>query len=195
MHTLKLLSALEPLLIIAAADHRFKTRPEFNIPTLNITVPASRNAVEEGFIFVAPYEQFGSLEGKGPIQPGPYIYRDDGELVWSGVGFTAGWTANFVPDTWNGKQYLRTFQGRLDPKHGRMFGTHILLDQNYDIVKTVKAGNHKWNSAHEFNIIDGQNVLIEVPVPVLTSLKPWGGRDDQNWVVSSGFQGSLAPYR
>lgn len=176
------------LATLAAADLRFKSRPEFNIPTLNITVPATGKNVEEGYIFAALYEQFGPLASTGPVQPGPYIFRDDGELVWSGVGYTAGWAANFVPDTWKGKRYLRAFQGSLDFKHGRMFGTHVLLDQNYNNVKTVKAGNHKWNSAHEFNIIDGENVLIEVPIPVFASLRPWGGEDGQEWVVSSGFQ-------
>jgi Arylsulfotransferase (ASST) len=43
-------------------------------------------------------------------------------------------------------------------------------------------------SAHEFHIVHGKNVLIEVPVPVLTDLRPWGGDKAQRWIVSNGFQ-------
>ncbi|KAI8277221.1 hypothetical protein K4K60_007122 [Colletotrichum sp. SAR11_57] len=92
---------------LAAADWRFRSRPELAAPRLNITVPADRRAVEKGFIFVAPYEGFE--EGhSGPVQPGAYIFRDDGELVWSGIGHHSGWVANFRPDTWNGKPYLHS---------------------------------------------------------------------------------------
>ncbi|KAJ4264355.1 hypothetical protein NW762_005552 [Fusarium torreyae] len=169
------------------ASWQFRTRPEFNIPTLNITIPADHSQVEKGYIFVAPYEGFG--EGhKGPVQPGAYIYRDDGELVWSGVGYHAGWVANFVPDVWNGKPHLRAFQGRLDGKHGRMYGFHTLLGSDYKVAKVVGVGSHKLVSAHEFRLIDGKSALVETPIPRTVSLEPWGGQDDQNWIVSGGFQ-------
>lgn len=84
---------LGPLLVglsaLVAADHRYVTRPELAAPRLNITVPAHAGQVAEGFLFVAPYPGFES-GFSGPTQPGAYIFRDDGELVWSGVGYHAG---------------------------------------------------------------------------------------------------------
>ncbi|KXH57521.1 hypothetical protein CSAL01_08754 [Colletotrichum salicis] len=115
------------------ADWQFRSRPDLAPPRLNITIPAA-NSIEKGLIFVAPYAGFE--EGNiGPNQPGAYIFRDDGELVWSSIGYYAGWVANFRTDIWNGKQCLRGFQGLLDGNHGRMFGYHTLLSSDYEVVK------------------------------------------------------------
>lgn len=182
--------AFSSLASIAQADWRFRSRPEFAVPRLNITVPADKTAVEEGYIFIAPYEGFG--EGHtGPVQAGAYIYRDDGELVWSGLGYHAGWVSNFRPVTWNGQPHLRAFQGRLDHVQGRMFGFHTLLGSDYEVAKVVTVGSHRLVSAHEFHVVDGKTALIETPIPRTVSLKPWGGDEGQNWVVSAGFQGSF----
>ncbi|CAH0055885.1 unnamed protein product, partial [Clonostachys solani] len=181
--SLCLVPCLTALGALVVADSRFVTRPELAVPKLNITVPARGGEVGEGLIFVAPY--LGFEEGShGPTQPGAYIFRDDGELVWSGVGYHAGWVANFRPDTWGGKPYLRAFQGRLDGPHGRMYGFHTLLGDDYELAKKLKVGNHRLVSAHEFKLIEGKTVLVETPTPVVVSLSPWGGSKDQNWIVS-----------
>lgn len=181
-------SAALGLASVATANFQFRSRPEFSVPRLNITVPADPSAVGKGLIFIAPYGGFG--EGHhGPVQPGAYIFRDDGELVWSGVGYHAGWVANFRPDTWNGETYLRAFQGRLDGGHGRGFGFHTLLGSDYRPAKVVTAGSHRLVSVHEFRIIGERTALVETPIPRVVSLEPWGGDEGQNWVVSGGFQG------
>lgn len=74
-----------------------------------------------------------------------------------------------------------------------MYGFHTLLDHECRVVKILTAGSHKWVSAHEFNLRDGKTALIEVPVPVVTSLKRWGGDESHNWIASSSFQGTK-PY-
>ncbi|KAM0333182.1 hypothetical protein ACHAQA_001842 [Verticillium albo-atrum] len=181
------LGVLAGLTTLAAADWRFRSRPELAIPKLNITTPANHHAVEKGLLFIAPYEGFADGHS-GPTQAGAYIFRDDGELVWSGAGYHAGWVANFRPDTWKGKQYLRAFQGTLDAPHGRMYGYHTLLGNDYEVAKVVRVGSHKLVSAHEFRLVDGETALIETPIPRTISLKPWGGREDQKWIVSGGFQ-------
>ncbi|KAL6362774.1 hypothetical protein LRP88_04079 [Fusarium phalaenopsidis] len=137
----------------AAADWQYRSRPDLAVPRLNITVPADRDLVEKGYIFVTPYEGFADGH-KGPVQPGAYIFRDDGELVWSGLGYHSGWVANFVPDTWNGETYLRAFQGKLDGTHGRMYGYHVLLGSDYEVAKVVRAKSHRLTSAHEFRLVD-----------------------------------------
>ncbi|KAJ3526067.1 hypothetical protein NM208_g11361 [Fusarium decemcellulare] len=179
--------AIGSLVSLAAADWQYRSRPELAAPRLNITVPADREAVEKGYIFIAPYEGFA--EGhKGPVQPGAYIFRNDGELVWSGVGYHSGWVANFVPDTWKGEPYLRAFQGKLDGSHGRMYGYHVLLGSDYRVAKVVQTRSHSLTSAHEFRIVDGKTALVENPTPRTISLEPWGGDEGQNWIVSGGFQ-------
>ncbi|KAK1527769.1 hypothetical protein CPAR01_12327, partial [Colletotrichum paranaense] len=178
--------AVSGLVPSIAADWQFRSRPDLAPPRLNTTIPA-RDSVEEGYIFVAPYAGFED-GNSGPNQPGAYIFRDDGELVWSSIGYYAGWVANFRPDTWNGKQYLRGFQGLLDGHHGRMFGYHTLIGSDYEVAKVVRVGSHKLVSGHEFRLVDGKTALIETPIPRPVSLKPWGGSQEQNWIISGGFQ-------
>jgi hypothetical protein len=174
---------------IVLADWQFRSRPDLSPPKLNITTPA-HGATESGYIFVAPYAAFtpGSW---GPQQSGGYIFKDDGDLVWSSVGRLGGWVANFRPTEHHGKPMLQAFEGVLDAAHGRMYGKHSLLNEKYEIVKTVVAANHRLVSVHEFHITKDNTVLIETPLAVPTDLRRWGGKGDQQWVVSNGFQGSF----
>ena len=179
---------------LVSADWQFRSRPDLSAPRLNITVSADSAAVESGLIFVAPYH--GNAEGSsGPLQPGAYIFRDDGELIWSGVGHFGGWIANFRPDMWQGKPVLRAFEGLLDAVHGRMYGRHSLLNNRYEAIKSVRPAAHRLVSCHEFRVLDNGNVLVETPVAIPTNLSRWGGHDDQNWIVSSGFQGRFRKAR
>lgn len=86
---------------------------------------------------------------------------------------------------------LQAFEGTVDAAHGRMYGKHSLLNQNYEIIKTKVAGNHRLASVHEFNIQEGSNsVLIETPLAVPADLSQHGGGKGQQWIVNNGFQGA-----
>lgn len=189
IRALYLLSAAAALLpLLAGADRQFRTRPDLSPPQLNITVPADHARVGKGYLILAPYPGFG--QGfRGPEQPGAYILRDDGELVWSGVGYFGGWVANFAVDEFKGQPVLRAFQGLLDASHGRMYGDHVILSSGYQTIKTVRAGAHRLVSAHEFRIVGGKSVLVETPVAKPVDLTPWGAEKGQDWIVSGGFQG------
>ncbi|KAL3470285.1 ASST-domain-containing protein [Aspergillus californicus] len=168
------------------ADLQYLSRPDLTPPKLNITVAAS-SSVSPGYIFLAPYHGFA--EGSaGPTQPGPYIFRDDGDLVWSGIGYLAGYIANFGPTVVDGKNVLKAAQGLLDGSHGRMYGNHAILNDHYETVKILRAASHRVVSVHEFDVIEGKTVLIETPFPVFTDLSPFGGAEEQKWILSSGFQ-------
>jgi hypothetical protein len=185
---LQLLCSAATLLGLTNADWQFRSRTDLSPPRLNITVPADRSRVEQGYIFIAPYGGFGDGV-RGPEQPGAYIFRDDGELVWSGVGYFGGWVANFAVEEWQGKLVLRAFQGLLDASHGRMYGDHVILNNHYEVFKTVRVGSHRLVSAHEFSIVGGKTVLVETPVAKPVDLTPYGGTTGQTWIVSGGFQG------
>lgn len=174
----------------ALADWQYLSRPDLSPPRLNITVPA-HSSVAPGYLFLAQY--LGFQEGSvGPQQPGAYIFRDDGDLVWSGFGYLAGWVADFGPTTINGSSVLRTFQGLLDSPHGRMHGDHSVLNQDYETVKILRAASHRLVSCHEFQVVDGgRSVLIETPVSIPMDLGPFGGDEDQKWIVSNGIQGTF----
>lgn len=172
------------------ADWQYLSRPDLSPPRLNITVPA-KSTTEDGYIFITPSTGF-SPDSVGPSQPGAYIFRDDGDLVWSGVGYLAGNIANFGPTVIDGRPVLKAAQGLLSGSHGRLYGNQAVLGQDYETVKIVRAAGHRLVSVHEFEVVDGgRSVLIETPVPVPFDLGEFGGEEGQEWILSSGFQGSI----
>ncbi|RBQ71236.1 hypothetical protein VDGD_05671 [Verticillium dahliae] len=158
---------VQDFLVVTAAlapsvsgDWQFRSRPDLTPPRLNITVSADPALVEKGLIFVVPYPGFTPIS-HGPIQPAPYIYRDDGELVWSGIGHIAGWAANFRPDTVDGSQVLRAFEGQMSAQLGIMHGHHLILNEKYETVKSVQSRSPQLISGHEFRVINGKSALVE----------------------------------
>ncbi|KAJ5140140.1 hypothetical protein N7448_003548 [Penicillium atrosanguineum] len=182
---------LSAILQCVSADWQYLSRPDLSPPKLNITVPAS-SRVESGYIFVTPTTGF--IEGSvGPEQPGAYIFRNDGELVWSGLGYVAGFAGDFSPTVIDGKAVLRSSQGLLDSFHGRMYGDHVVLNDRYQTVSIVRAASHRLVSVHEFNVVDGKTVLVEAPVPIPADLSIYGGDEGQEWILNHGFQDSSVP--
>ncbi|KAJ4245013.1 hypothetical protein NW762_014219 [Fusarium torreyae] len=184
LNSLATLSALVPLV---ASDWQYRSRPDLTPPKLNITIPAREELVDEGFLFITPYPSF-SPGAKGPEQPGAYIFRDNGDLVWSGLSYFSGLVLNLRVETWNGQQVLSAFQGQPAETPGRAYGNHVLLNNKYEIVKTLRAASHKFASLHEFRIVDGKTALIEITNTLPVPLSRWGGTKDQNWILSTGFQ-------
>lgn len=167
----------------------YRSRPDLFPPTLNITVPANESLVTPGYIFVAPYTGTGDA-AFGPEQPGAYILRNDGDLVWSSQSYLAGCVSDFRPYSLaSGEQVLHAFQGVITPRHVRFYGQHVLLNDRYEVMKAIVPRSHRLGAVHEFNIIDGKSVLIETPVPTPADLTKYGSEKVQGWVLSSGFQG------
>ncbi|KAJ5713970.1 uncharacterized protein N7483_011151 [Penicillium malachiteum] len=170
----------------AFTDCQYLSRPDLSPPKLNITVPAL-SETESGFIFVAP-KKAAELYENLAMQAAPYIYRDDGELVWSGMGYYCGYVINFGVMELNGEPALRAFQGSMDGSRLKMNGQHAILNNKYQTVGIVRPASHLLASGHEVNVLGGRSVLIEVSTPVPTDLSLIGGDQEQKWVVSSGFQ-------
>lgn len=100
----------------AAADWQFRSRSDLAVPRLNITIPAA-HGVEKGYLFIAPFAglQDTAYEQHGPRQAGPYIFRDDGDLIWSAYGYYSIWSTNFQKVRYNGKDVLACFEGDHNP--------------------------------------------------------------------------------
>ncbi|KAJ5939675.1 hypothetical protein N7466_002809 [Penicillium verhagenii] len=182
------LTWLSLILPFVSADWQYLSRPDLAPPVLNITVPAAPGT-ESGYIFVAPKQDTGTDAALyGPEQPGPYIFCDDGDLVWSGVGYFSGYVIDFGVVVIDGEPALRAFEGSLDAPHVRMNGHHSVLDNRYQNIAVVGAVSHRLVSGHEFNVIGGKTALVELAVPVPTDLSSYGGDGGQQWIISSGFQ-------
>jgi hypothetical protein len=105
-----LLAVLGNYHLVVNADWQFRSRPDLAPPRLNITIPAA-DTVAKGYLFISPFEGYRDAWRHGPLQPGPYIFRDNGDLVWSGYSLFSIWAANFQAGRWKGKDILFSFEG------------------------------------------------------------------------------------
>lgn len=167
------------------ADWQFRSRPDLSPPRLNITIPATKE-ISPGYLFVTPYPGFGG--GELPEQPAGYIFRDNGDLIWSSVGYYAGWVANLQAVTYKGQPVLQAFQGLVDPKRGHGYGSPLLLDQEYRPVAQVQSLTGRLLDVHEFTIVDEETVLVEVYQPTPFNLTDYGGKEEQQWIVDGIIQ-------
>ncbi|OOQ82289.1 hypothetical protein PEBR_39533 [Penicillium brasilianum] len=188
MWQLKKLPWLIILIQKTAADWQYFSRPDLSPPRLNITVPASHQT-ESGYLFVCAVPGRPDEGAVGPSQPTAYILRDDGDLIFSALGYTAGpWAADFKLVMLDGKPHLHSFQGAVNQGRGRIIGSHFVLNDKYETVHTPRAASHHQAAGHEFQLTDGHYALMEVPVPLPINLEPYGGSDDQEWILTGGFQ-------
>lgn len=185
-----LVAASSVLVPLVAGDWQYRSRPDLAPPRLNITIPAT-DGVEPGYLFVAPFAGFPDTptEQHGPRQAAPYILRDNGDLVWSGYGIYSIWSTNFQAGRWKGKDILFSFEGDHNAGYGHGHGHITILDQHYETIRELRAGNHKLVDKHEFHIVNEETGLIQVYQPVPRDLTEWGASAEQQWIVNAIIQG------
>lgn len=172
------------------ADWQFRSRSDLAPPRINITIPAADD-VEQGYLFVAPFAGLPDTpsEQHGPRQAGPYIFRDDGDLVWSGYAIFSIWSTNFQAARWGGEDVLFSFEGDHNAGYGHGHGHITFVDQHYETIRELRAGNHKLVDKHEFHVVNEETGLIQIYQPVARDLTPWGAKPEQQWIVNAIIQG------
>jgi len=164
--------------------HQFKSRPDLHAPIIHFDI-LRPELVTPGYIFLAPYRN---------LDPGPYIYDNYGNLVWSGAGSSGPKTAH-TPRVckYKGKDHLCYFQG--EQHQGFARGHGVILDQSYRIVKTIEsAGAGASNDMHEFRMTpysDSTTVLMTIYQPRqydLTTNPRFNIQNGMGWVVEGVFQ-------
>jgi hypothetical protein len=173
---------------IVSANWKYKSRPDLAPPTLNITIPATKD-VEKGYLFMAPFAGYPEGTHHGPLQAAPYIFTDTGDLVWSGFTYFSIWATNFQTARYKGQNILFCFEGSHNAAYGHGHGHTTFLDQNYETIKELRAGNHRLTDKHEFIIINEETALIQIYHPVPRNLTAFGGSPEQQWIVDARFQG------
>lgn len=171
------------------ADWQYRSRPDLAPPRLNITIPAT-DAVEPGYLFLAPFAGFPDTpsEQHGPRQAGPYIFKNNGDLVWSGYAIYSIWSTNFQAGRWKGKDILFSFEGDHNAGYGHGHGHITFVDQHYETIRELRAGNHKLVDKHEFHIVNEETGLIQIYQPVPRDLTAWGAKPEQQWIVNAIIQ-------
>ncbi|KAK4626779.1 hypothetical protein CLAFUW4_05084 [Fulvia fulva] len=164
--------------------HQFKSRPDLHAPIIDFTI-LRPELITPGYIFFAPFRN---------IDPGPYIYDNYGNLVWSAAGRSGPKTAH-APKVcqYKGTDHLCYFHG--EQHQGFARGQGVILDQSYRVVKTVESsGAGASSDMHEFKITphsNGTTALMTVYQPRqydLTTNPRFNLQGGLGWVVEGVFQ-------
>lgn len=164
--------------------HIFRSRPDLHAPIIDMKI-LRPELVTPGYIFMAPYRN---------RDPGPYIYDNFGDLIWSGAGESGPRVAH-APHTcqYQGEQHLCFFQGEQHQGFARGHGT--IMDKHYRVVKTVdSSGAGASADMHEFRITphsNGTTVLTTIYQPRmydLTTNPAFRIRGGMGWIVEGVFQ-------
>lgn len=165
--------------VVAEIVSSFRSRPDLYAPTLVIE-HSVKEKLGPGYIFVAPYEA---------QNPGPYIYDNEGNLVWSGWGSSGPGNAHGIHVCqYKGSDHLCFFQGM--QQRGYCRGHGLILDDSYNIVRSVRSGGGISSSdMHEFRLInDGKTALMTVYQQSQFDMSPWNIKMGMGWVMESIFQ-------
>ncbi len=170
---------LSHLVYAAVEGPVFQSRSDLNPPIFTVLIN-NKSLVTPGYFFVAPYSV---------VQSGPYIYDNSGQLVWSGFGDSgAANSHDFKVITYMGSDHLSFFNG--DQASGFALGHGLILDDTYNIVRSVQTGNGVASSdQHEFRVINnGTQALMTMFRPVQFDLSQAGITDGQGWLLDGVFQ-------
>lgn len=150
-----------------------------------------RERAAPGYWFVAPY---GQISPEDPTQKyqqyqvGPYIYDQDGKLVWAGsLQFDNMNVFDFRPVTNINDEIQLSFILNWEIDGGK--GSGIVLDKNYKQTNQVFQPDdmHDFNM-HEFNILPGGKSAVACTYKSqVVNLAQFGRPTEESWVVTGGF--------
>ncbi|KAJ5095693.1 hypothetical protein NUU61_005049 [Penicillium alfredii] len=151
----------------------------------------NRSAVAPGYWFVAPYWNFHGEKGTNqwmPYQIGPYIYDQDGELVWSGAALWGNRNAmDFKVFTNLGNKPLLAWQiPRAEGDSDTAPGYILTYDEQYQKVHQLDRPAPGLDT-HEFKVKENPWALITQYRTQSTNLKDFGGPDKTMDIDFSGF--------
>jgi hypothetical protein len=129
-----------------------------------------------GDIFIAPKP--GPLGGGTIDQQGPEIVDDQGRPFFF-QPIAAPYTAtDFRVQTLYGQPVLTYNVGQSTGGPGHSDGIDVILNQHYQEIATVKAGNGLMADQHEFRITPWNTALITIYKQVPEDLSAYGGSAD-----------------
>lgn len=145
------------------------TTPDQLAPT-PISVLKTSPHLSSGLVFVAP-KKLGAVAG----QQGPEIIDNQGRPIWFqpvGSPYTA---TDFRVQQYHGQPVLTFDVGQSTGGPGHSEGTDVILNQHYQQVATVSAGNGLAADQHEFQLTPQGTALITIYHQVPYDLSAVGG--------------------
>ncbi len=150
-----------------ADTQSFITMPGVKAPVMTVTSTDRDPAAGDLFL----------TNGPGPGQYGPLIYAPDGRLVWflRLQGETAA--ENLSVQSYQGRRVLTWWKGRvLSLGFGQ--GEDIVMNDRYQEIAHVAAGNGLKADLHDFQLVPGNVAYITAYNPIRCDLRPAGGKID-----------------
>ena len=139
----------------------FESRPKLKVPTIAVNTSV---APAPGYVFVTTLN--------GPGQRGLLIVDDRGQPVWFRPLDQAA--LDFRRQTYRGKPVLTWWQGTIS-KIGTGEGIGVIVDQRYERVAEVRAGNGLAMDVHEFLLTPQGTAVITAYDSVRADLTSVGG--------------------
>jgi hypothetical protein len=152
----------------------FHSEPDLSPPGDCVNQAATGTA--PGFLFVDP-------KGTGNRGNGAAILNNQGNLIWYDP-VNEPKVHNIERVTYNGQPMLAFYQGNPAGAHG--VGEFVLMNEHYQVVSYIRAGNGDEADLHELTITPQNTALIGSYVPVKMDLTAQGGTASQvvdNYVV------------
>ncbi len=140
----------------------FLSEPSLKPPVLDVT---TLTQTAPGYVFCSTLT--------GPGQRGPMMVDNHGNVVW--FRRTDKVAINVRPQTFRGQRVLTWWQGDIDQVLGYGKGVGLLVDQNYQTVASVKAGNGYDIDVHEFLLTAKGTALVTIYTPKTVDLTSVGG--------------------
>jgi hypothetical protein len=142
----------------------FVSQPNLHPPLMSVTLPDRDPAAGDLITTVGP----------GPGQYGPLVYTPQGRLVWFDP-LSGGLAAeNLSVQSYEGKRDLTWWQGHV-LSLGLGEGEDIVMDEDYQTVTRVRAGNGFQADLHDFQLAPNQVAYLTVYNLMRCDLTPVDG--------------------
>jgi hypothetical protein len=145
----------------------FRGAPDLTPPGDCVNRAAVRTAA--GYLFVTP-------GGTGKRGDGAAILNNRGNLIWYDP-VNAPFVHNLERVTYKGQPMLAFYQGNSEGGHGD--GEFVLMNEHYQVVSYLRAGNGVEADLHELTITPQNTALLGSYVPVKMDLTADGGKASQ----------------
>ena len=127
--------------------HAYETRPDLRPPI--VSVLRNEPGTAPGLLFITPVS--------GPGGRGPLIVDNTGDIVYFHTTRPVVAT-NFRVAIYQKQPVLTWWEGR--SQTGLGVGGHVIVDQNYKVVKRFQAGHKHPSDLHEFLLTDRGTALV-----------------------------------
>ena len=144
----------------------FHSRPDLLPAAVTITKPDPHGIAD---VFLAPQI--------GPLQQGPEIIGANGGLIWFNPVPKDYAATDFRVQFYGGQDVLTWWQGNQSAGVG--VGQDIIMNNAYQVVKTVSAGNGLSADLHEFQLTPRGTALITAEYPVIVNAASVGGSTEE----------------